>query len=128
MWAIVWLLEGGVMAVAILLLIARSKLVLDFAGTIYMIHLIATTLYTGMVPRNMFWWLTMMGSVGVATGVGVWSCRWRELQPINFGGRSPRAGGGNGGEEEDAGFEMGERRGKEERGGRYEVVGNGSAG
>ena len=29
-----------------------------------------------------------MASAGMMTSLGVWSCRYRELRPINFGGSS----------------------------------------
>ena len=38
---------------------------------------------------------------------GVWSCRWRELRPISFGGGGvDPGGGGGGGEEGEEGYEM----------------------
>lgn len=54
--------------------------------------------------------------------LGIWSCRWRELKPINFGG----GGAVNGGEgkTEAAGRLLGEERGTESGlGGEYEMVG-----
>ncbi|ETS02492.1 hypothetical protein M419DRAFT_77920 [Trichoderma reesei RUT C-30] len=103
--AFVWLLDGGFcMSVAIVILIARSKLVPDFALTIHFLHLLLTTLYTRSLPRNSMWWLTMAASSAAAVGLGMWGCRYRELQPVFFlGGRilgsgtsSPAAGGGQG--------------------------------
>ncbi|KAF4933140.1 Protein SYS1 [Colletotrichum fructicola] len=54
--AFVWVLDGGLcMAVAIIVLIGRSKLVPDFALTMHGLHLVVSSLYTGRVPRNMMW-------------------------------------------------------------------------
>ncbi|PTB62311.1 integral Golgi membrane transport protein [Trichoderma citrinoviride] len=87
--AFVWLLDGGFcMSVAIVILIARSKLVPDFALTIHFLHLLLTSLYTRSLPRNSMWWLTMAASSAAAVGLGMWGCRYRELQPVFFlGGR-----------------------------------------
>ncbi|KAG6012587.1 hypothetical protein E4U43_007724 [Claviceps pusilla] len=82
-----WLLDGGLfMAVAIVVLVARSKLVPDFALTIHGLHLLFTTLYTGSLPAHSMWWMTMAGSAAVSVALGMWGCRHRELQPVFFGG------------------------------------------
>ncbi|OTA05543.1 Integral membrane protein Sys1 [Trichoderma parareesei] len=97
--AFVWLLDGGFcMSVAIVILIARSKLVPDFALTIHFLHLLLTTLYTRSLPRNSMWWLTMAASSAAAVGLGMWGCRYRELQPVFFlGGRILGSGTSSGG-------------------------------
>ncbi|KFH48257.1 hypothetical protein ACRE_009070 [Hapsidospora chrysogenum ATCC 11550] len=85
--AFVWILDGGLcMAIAIVALIARSKLVPDFAITIHALHLLITTIYSGSVPRSTMWWLAMAASSGLCIAVGMWGCRYRELQPVFFGG------------------------------------------
>ncbi|KAH7322756.1 integral membrane protein [Stachybotrys elegans] len=97
--ALVWVLTGGFgMALAIVALIARSKLVPDFALTIHFLHLVVTSLYTHMFPRNAMWWLTMLVSASIAVSLGIWGCQYRELQPVFFGGgRILGAGSGTGG-------------------------------
>lgn len=72
----------------LLLFIARSKLVPDFAITIHAINLIVTSFYTGLVPRELFWWGLQVASTGLMTSLGIWACRWRELKPIQFGGKA----------------------------------------
>ncbi|UNI17880.1 hypothetical protein JDV02_004192 [Purpureocillium takamizusanense] len=95
--AFVWLLDGGLcMAVAIVVLIARSKLVPDFALTIHFLHLLATTLYTRSLPRHAMWWATMLASSALAVAAGSWGCRYRELQPVFFGGGRILGSGGGG--------------------------------
>jgi hypothetical protein len=71
----------------ILLLIARSKLVLDFALTVHFIHLVVTSIYSHAIPANLLWWMLQICSATVMTSVGVWACQWRELKPINFGSK-----------------------------------------
>ncbi|KAF3058986.1 Protein SYS1 [Trichoderma lentiforme] len=92
--AFVWLLNGGfcifliIRSVAMVILVARSKLVPDFALTIHFLHLLFTCLYTRSLPRNSMWWFTMLASSATAVGLGMWGCRYRELQPVFFlGGR-----------------------------------------
>ncbi|KAG5976153.1 hypothetical protein E4U55_007472 [Claviceps digitariae] len=83
----VWLMDGGLfMAVAIVILVARSKLVPDFALTIQALHLVFTTLYTHALPVHSMWWMTMAGSAAMSVALGMWGCRQRELQPVFFGG------------------------------------------
>lgn len=84
--------------ILLLLLIARSKLVPDFALSLHAIHLIITSLYTKSLPTNALWWALMVASAAFMTVGGVWSCRWRELRPISFGGgKGVGVGGGGGG-------------------------------
>ncbi|KAM0247606.1 hypothetical protein ACHAQJ_009799 [Trichoderma viride] len=87
--AFVWILNGGFcMSVAMVAFVARSKLVPDFALTVHFLHLLFTCLYTRSLPRNSMWWFTMVASSATAIGLGIWGCRYRELQPVFFlGGR-----------------------------------------
>lgn len=83
--------------IPLLLLIARSKLIPDFALTIHFLHLLASTFYSGSIPRNLFWWALQAASSALMTSLGIWSCRWRELQPIQFGGHADVNGGSGAG-------------------------------
>ncbi|PHH72460.1 hypothetical protein CDD82_5968 [Ophiocordyceps australis] len=69
------------------ILVARSKLVPDFALTIHLLHLILTSLYARALPRHSMWWATMAASSGIAIALGLWGCRYRELQPVFFAER-----------------------------------------
>jgi hypothetical protein len=121
-----------------LLLISRSKLVPDFAITLHFLHLIFTSLYSSSVPRNLLWWALQFASAGLMTSLGVYSCRWRELRPINFGSSTNVGGGGEGvqpaggsemngdgdGDDLEQGYGRGRGRGKgRDGGGTYEMVG-----
>ncbi len=81
--------------ILLLLLIARSKLVPDFALTLHAIHLVVVSVYSRGVPRNALWWGLNALSAVVMTVGGVWSCRWRELRPISFGNGVGDKGGGD---------------------------------
>lgn len=116
--------------IPILLLIARSKLVLDFALTIHFLHLIFTTLYVRAIPTALSWWALQAASSVLMVSLGVWACQWRELRPMAFGGKgkskndSPH-GETNAGEgaSEGVGYEMGHGRGRGKDGaGTYEML------
>lgn len=106
---------------------------LDFTLTLHGLHLVITTVYAREVPRNWLWWALQGASAGLMAAGGVWACRWRELKPIQFGGKAPppaaaavtrRGGGAEEEEEGGAGFEMGRGRGRgRDGGGEYEMVG-----
>ncbi|OCK78556.1 hypothetical protein K432DRAFT_331829 [Lepidopterella palustris CBS 459.81] len=124
-----WMLTSLICVVFILLLIARSKLVLDFALTIHFIHLIVTALYSHSFPRYWLWWALQACSASLMTFLGMWACQWRELRPINFGGgggpnRSAREGKAATNTQEDgAGYGRGRGRGRGSDGaGEYEMV------
>jgi hypothetical protein len=125
-------------SIAIVLLVARSKLVPDFALSLHAIHLLVVTLYAGQLPRNASWWLAMAVSSGASVALGVWGCRYRELRPITFGGNKGQANGSAGGTDngegssrvqeggegdEEQGFTRGRGRGRGRDGaGEYEMV------
>lgn len=87
MLGLVWMLNSLVGVMFLLLLVARSKLVPDFALTIHCIHLLVTYFYSRSFPKNTLWWTLQLASTALMTLLGMWSCQWRELQPISFGGK-----------------------------------------
>ncbi|KAF2459562.1 integral membrane protein S linking to the trans Golgi network-domain-containing protein [Lineolata rhizophorae] len=117
---LVWMLNSLICVIFLLLLIARSKLIPDFALTIHFIHLIVTSLYSHSIPTYWFWWALQICSACLMTFLGVWSCQWRELKPIKFGGR----GSSQRQEDEGVGFRQGGQHGMGKDGaGEYEMVG-----
>ncbi|EGS22152.1 putative integral membrane protein [Thermochaetoides thermophila DSM 1495] len=132
--------QGWLMgAAAIVVLIGRSKLVLDFALSMHAIHLVVVTIYSGQLPRNTAWWVAMAAASAVSVAIATWGCRHRELKPtFSFGGggiaASSTAAGGNGdggdgvgdggmGGDEEQGFSRGRGRGRGRDGaGEYEMV------
>ncbi|KAI1868054.1 uncharacterized protein JN550_006542 [Neoarthrinium moseri] len=121
--------------VALVALIARSKLIPDFALTLHFVHLVVVYFYTGLLPRYGMWWMTMLVSCAGTVALGIWGCRWRELQPIMFGGagrstneqgaaENGHAAGGEVTGDEEMGFSRGRGRGRGRDGaGEYEMVG-----
>ncbi|KAK4178575.1 integral membrane protein S linking to the trans Golgi network-domain-containing protein [Triangularia setosa] len=139
-------LNGGVlMGAAIVVLIGRSKLVMDFALSLHGIHLLVVWFYTRELPKHMAWWVSMLGGSVVGVVLGTWGCRYRELKPISFGGNGNNNTNNNGhqrgqsqpgelrnsneiqrndGEEDlEQGFTRGRGRGRgRDGGGEYEMV------
>ncbi|KAK4161838.1 integral membrane protein S linking to the trans Golgi network-domain-containing protein [Cladorrhinum sp. PSN259] len=130
----IWILDGGLLiALSIIALISRSKLVPDFALTLHFIHLVVTYFYTGhTLPSHTAWWITMFSSSVICILLATWGCQYRELKPITFGGHSSsntnnnqnnaqQEQGAEGDEEE--GFSRGRGRGRGRDGaGEYEMV------
>ncbi|EHY55339.1 Integral membrane protein of the Golgi [Exophiala dermatitidis] len=86
-WTIgfLWVVNGFIIVIPVLLLLSRSKLVPDFALTIHFIHFIITSFYTKSIPTNLLWWALEAASASLTISLGVWACRYREMQPISFG-------------------------------------------
>lgn len=89
----------------LLVVVARSKLVPDFALTLHGVHLALTWAWSGAVPGNGLWWGLQAASAALMVGGGVWCCRWRELRPIAFGGGGGKGKGKGEGEGGDTGGE-----------------------
>ncbi|KAI5794833.1 integral membrane protein S linking to the trans Golgi network-domain-containing protein [Pyronema domesticum] len=102
---IVWLLCAACMIISLFLIVARSKLILDFSLTIGFLHLIVVSLYEHEIPRSMLWWGLQFATAAVMILGGTWACQWRELRPMSFGlgdltnprGSARTTGGGGGG-------------------------------
>jgi ABC-type nickel/cobalt efflux system permease component RcnA len=112
--------------IPLLLLVSRSKLVPDFALTVHFVHLIVTSLYAKAIPTNLLWWALQAGSATLLVSLGIWACRYRELQPISFGGNAAtNKNTANGGAEMvDDHVRGGRGRGRNADGGAsYEMVG-----
>lgn len=127
-WGVVmagdWLGAGFLAVIPLLLLLPRSRLIPDFAFTIHFLHLLATSLYTHLVPTNLLWWTLQLGSILLMTALGVWGARYREMRPISFGtglGSSStikgkgRASGGVGNDEEEVGLIRDEEMGSQQQ-------------
>jgi len=131
--ALCWMMDSLICVIFLLLFIARSKLVPDFALTIHLINLIVTSLYTKALPTQLFWWGLQAASALLMTSLGVWACQWRELKPMSFGGkgkaRAELDGVATGPVDEEAGFTHGIGNGAgRDGGGVYEMVGMTSKG
>lgn len=110
--AICWLIGGGLAgSVGLLVVVARSKLVLDFVLTLHGIHLLAVCGWNRGLPRTSLWWGVQVGSCGVMMLGGLWGCRWRELRPLSFGTGSVGSSTAEGGRGKRKGLITADRRG-----------------
>ena len=41
-------------------------------------------MYTRQLPTNLLWWGLQAGSAALMMSLGMWACRYREMQPISF--------------------------------------------
>jgi len=66
--------------------VQRTKLCLDFACTVYLLHLIACIYYNGSFPATFSWWLINLVSTMILCVTGEFLCMRTELQsiPVNM--------------------------------------------
>lgn len=93
----------------------------------HFLHLVVTSVYTRALPINFLWWGLQATSSALMVSLGVWACRYRELQPINFGGSGTATASrkpANGSADPDEHVRGGRGRGRNrDDGPSYEMVG-----
>jgi hypothetical protein len=84
-WGLISILlsNSAISAVAILKLVERAKLCLDFSCTMYGIHLIAVYLYAGL-PNTISWWAVFLGCNYITVKLSRKLCMEEELKPIEL--------------------------------------------
>ena len=68
----------------------------EITGTGHWMWDVIVTAFGMLIATAIFWWLVRASSTGVMIGLGIWGCRWRELQPMAFGGSGSGSGSGGG--------------------------------
>lgn len=68
-------------------LIERARKCLDFAATLYIIHLFLCLIYGGW-PSTVTWWVSNGVGLAAMALLGEWLCRRRELRDIPIGTRT----------------------------------------
>jgi hypothetical protein len=79
------LLAASATIPAILRIVQRSKLVLDFALTTQACTLLFSWLQTGQFPWSASWWLLWLITSALLVFGGEWVCMREELRPMTFG-------------------------------------------
>lgn len=79
-------------AVYLVVVVERAKKCLDFAATLYLLHLVFTFSYSGF-SRSVAWWLTNFVGLVVVAVLGEWLCLQREMRDIPVGTGSRRKSG-----------------------------------
>jgi len=78
------LAAGAAGAFLLAVIVEKSKKCLDFAATLFLLHLLACTLYPGGggVPTNLGWWVANLGGTLVMVVLGEYLCSLREMNEI----------------------------------------------
>ncbi|KAJ3353628.1 hypothetical protein GGF32_002923 [Allomyces javanicus] len=80
------LLNAGAMCIALVLIVQRAKLVLDFACTLYGLHLAVSVIYNDWrLPDAFMWYLANLLALVIVAMGGEHLCMQRELEPIAVG-------------------------------------------
>ncbi|TPX46425.1 hypothetical protein SeMB42_g03701 [Synchytrium endobioticum] len=97
------LVNAGLSSIALRFIVQRSKLCLDFSGTLFFYHFIIVWIYSESFPSSFFWWLNFIAGLAITFICGEQLCQHAELQPITFGvgsisgGQGASSGASNGG-------------------------------
>jgi hypothetical protein len=83
-----WLINSLVTVAAMVLIVERAKLILDFAITLHTIHLIITSYYSRHIPSTFLWWILNIFTCAVVTLTAEWACMQREMEPIKVNARN----------------------------------------
>ncbi|KAK9834018.1 hypothetical protein WJX81_003396 [Elliptochloris bilobata] len=78
-----------VAAVCLVFVVGRAKKCLDFAATLYLLHLAAVSAMSA-IPSSFAWWAVNIWGMVLAAVLGEWLCLQRELQEIPIGGLGRR--------------------------------------
>jgi len=86
-----WLVMGAVVlnaftcALGMWWIVRRAKQCLDFAVTVFVVHLVVCLCYAGF-PHSWAWWLTNLVSVAIMAVLGEYLCMRSELAAIPVSG------------------------------------------
>lgn len=83
-----WVLNALVATALMVLIVQRAKLILDFAVTLHVFHLLLTSYYSRHIPSTFLWWILNIISCVVMTFAAEWACMQREMEPIMVNARS----------------------------------------
>lgn len=74
--------NGLFVGVQLSVVVERSKKCLDFASTVFFLHLVACSRLEGF-PLNWMWWAVNLIAVALAAALGEYLCMKKELKEIN---------------------------------------------
>lgn len=83
-----WLINILIGVGCMVFIIQRAKLILDFAITLHIFHLIFTSFYSRHIPSTFLWWILNIFSCTVMTLAAEWACMQREMEPIMVNARN----------------------------------------
>ncbi|KXS19859.1 hypothetical protein M427DRAFT_94967 [Gonapodya prolifera JEL478] len=87
-WAVIFgdLLAACFGCFLLLWIVERTRLCLDFAGTLHLIHLSVVSFHTGSLPVSLTWYLTFLASCVIMVVGGEHLCMKYEMEPIALSG------------------------------------------
>jgi protein SYS1 len=80
-----FLANAALSAAAMRVVVARAKKCWDFGLTIYILHLLAVTLWEGF-PMRWFWWVLIITCATITVLLGEWLCVRFEMAEIPISG------------------------------------------
>jgi protein SYS1 len=69
-------------SILLVLIVEKSKKCLDFSATLFLLHIIITTWYSGHFPRRAEWWIVHIAATIGMIVLGEYLCSRRELDDI----------------------------------------------
>ncbi|KAH6575402.1 hypothetical protein BASA62_001923 [Batrachochytrium salamandrivorans] len=63
----------------LLVIVERTRLCIDFACTLHLLHLLLVTFYSNSIPNSFLWWMLLIVSTVITALGGERLCIWREL-------------------------------------------------
>ena len=79
---IAFFLNAFAVAAAIRVVIRRAKKCLDFSATVYFLHLLAVSMFSGGFPHSLVWWLCGAVNLAVTAVFSEWLCLQHEMKEI----------------------------------------------
>mmetsp|Transcript_19402 Transcript_19402/g.58634 ORF Transcript_19402/g.58634 Transcript_19402/m.58634 type:complete len:214 (+) Transcript_19402:381-1022(+) len=85
-WMVILANVGNAIAASVflVLVVERAKKCLDFAATLYILHLVVCVLYGGF-SHTFAWWIVNVVGLVITAIMGEWLCLQREMRDIEIG-------------------------------------------
>lgn len=83
-----WVINSVIGVGLMVFIVQRAKLILDFAVTLHVFHLVVTSYYSRHIPSTFLWWLLNIFSCAIMTLTAEWACMQREMEPIMVNARN----------------------------------------
>ena len=84
-------LNAFTVGVAIRFIVQRAKKCLDFSSTVYLLHFLAVSAFSG-IPMESSWWLSLAIDVAITAVLSEWLCLKQELKEIPLASIPRRTG------------------------------------
>ncbi|ODV91501.1 hypothetical protein CANCADRAFT_71760 [Tortispora caseinolytica NRRL Y-17796] len=82
---LIWLIESAFVAMFIMVVVRRSRLILDFTLTTYILAILVCCLFSGAAPASVAYWAIQVADIAISLLLGTWAARQYELRDEFFG-------------------------------------------